>query len=328
MKFVDLIKALMGTSLLDYYVEHPTDDIVMRIPVRLRVADFQMVDLVEATEIQLKSELIKMQYETVANIEFDLQLSDDAEDHDVIYGIDCRLADQELLFNYPLRRRSEFLYKESSVMNNDVPFFMTQTILHQIFHGEFNRLKTSNFGRNNGIVTYLDDYTDRDSLSLNLVGFNDSRITSQLEELGKLYSLQFQYDQPILEDQITIIHVEGEEENVFTLNNHIIVQGSSTYDYEYDLKKSLFEFLGIPLDPSVFSLQIDSQARFGLVMNMLKFVEILNDKRLLVDSKQMESLFKERQQILKIARDCEWGRLLKMSRTLVNKVASIDQTIV
>lgn len=158
-----------ASKLINYLIEQPTADLHFRIPIYLTSDDgFNFPDLAEATQLQLDYELLRRNL--TIDYSFDIinnynnQYSDYIEKHKP-YEVKYIVGDSLGIYTDSFERFALLFLESQTIQSNDLPFFITQTIMSNIFGEE--------------IETVLDHVTFNDANSCDVV----FRTSSAVEKL-------------------------------------------------------------------------------------------------------------------------------------------------
>ncbi|CDK25462.1 unnamed protein product [Kuraishia capsulata CBS 1993] len=130
---------------IEYYTNYPTDDISVRVPVYVYCEDLEMPDLAAAVQIQVDHQMNRTRDQRIW--QWTLDIRDGKPEHfNEYYSLKVRIGAEDAIHVDNSLKYAELFVKMESIANNDVPFFVTQTLLFHIFHEEVEQ-------------QYLDHYT-------------------------------------------------------------------------------------------------------------------------------------------------------------------------
>ncbi|KAI3402320.2 hypothetical protein KGF56_004890 [Candida oxycetoniae] len=119
------------------------DDITVTIPVSLTFINekFNMPDLIAASQIQIDREIKRL-----TNVSIQVLLKDnlDGMSERQEYNVDLVLQRDDSLGIFPASLTAVVFYSLDSIHSNDLPFFITQTILHHFLYADIQLLNRPN----------------------------------------------------------------------------------------------------------------------------------------------------------------------------------------
>jgi phosphatidylinositol glycan class S len=142
-RLTEIYRAPLPANFIQTLHRNGNVDIKLTNRVYLKVGDgFRYPDLAEATQIQINHELHRLQQdpETAMSVLWNVtvQLQDEIP-HDS-YVLYLELGGAEGISLDETKKEATLFYTLDSVKNNDLPFFVTQTILYHMFNTEMKLL--------------------------------------------------------------------------------------------------------------------------------------------------------------------------------------------
>lgn len=147
----------LPNEILDNYIENPTNDIEIKIPIYIEANDFQFKDLGEAVRIQLENRIRKssilVQWRPIIRIIDDIEniegndcpIEESAGFNGSVFSMRLLLSDEVAIYIDPTRHYGELYYTRETVTSNDLPYFIAQMVYDHVFINELDNLGLDNF---------------------------------------------------------------------------------------------------------------------------------------------------------------------------------------
>jgi len=155
-KLTEIYRAPLPSKFITTLQNNQNFDIKIQREIFINVTDNLLFpDLAEATQIQIDHELVRMSEDPNERLIVDwnitLRFDEPGPDDYVVF---LELGDGEGIAVDPMERETVLYYTLGSIKNNDLPFFITQTILYHIYNSELDLLKEKNQGKNINSIKY------------------------------------------------------------------------------------------------------------------------------------------------------------------------------
>ncbi|KAH3661689.1 hypothetical protein OGAPHI_006539 [Ogataea philodendri] len=128
-------------STLRHYVEHPLDDVVIKIPIYYESNDLKLLDVAEAVSIQIAGRLREHEA-VVPDVQFEVREWNNETDGLVVKLV---LGDGNGIYVDPIEGYAVLFYNLETVDANDVPYFATQLIVDHCYNDELRDYAIDSF---------------------------------------------------------------------------------------------------------------------------------------------------------------------------------------
>lgn len=153
LKLTEIYRADLPEAFIDTLYRNENVDTEIRNQVCLRVPDgFKFPDLAEAVQIQVDSELHKMQQDPNERLIVDWNVTLVEEHCDVEFVI--KAGDSEGIVIDEIEQTATLFFTLESIKNNDLPFFIAQSLLYHLFDSEIQLLKARNQQHSTSAISY------------------------------------------------------------------------------------------------------------------------------------------------------------------------------
>ncbi|GMG40142.1 unnamed protein product [Ambrosiozyma monospora] len=211
-------KKYLPSKHLNFFIDHPVDDLTFRIPVYYSV-DFNLPDFEEAVNIQLQGRLQQTE-QVVLNYEFEFRQGDYT---DFVAGkysnptfgrnalfLRMLLSTDNAIKVDAIDSSTDLFYTLESINSNDLPFFVTQLLIDYCFNNELAFYRIDNFfkvqyrekGRETMVHNDFNKFAKwNQDLTLSFVMLGDARswdiskaiatYMKDLQSLNGIYNIQY-----------------------------------------------------------------------------------------------------------------------------------------
>ncbi|ONH65565.1 GPI transamidase component GPI17 [Cyberlindnera fabianii] len=152
----EIYRAQLPSNFITALYQNQNIDIKIQNDIYLRVGDsLKFPDLPEATQIQIDSEIQKLINDPISPLTIQWNASVKLEDEipKDSYILDLELGQSEGIAMDGIDKIATLIYRLESVKNNDLPFFVTQTVLQHVFKTELELFK-STYERSINAIAY------------------------------------------------------------------------------------------------------------------------------------------------------------------------------
>ncbi|KAH3676097.1 hypothetical protein WICMUC_002394 [Wickerhamomyces mucosus] len=157
-KLTEIYRAPLPSNFINMLQNNQNIDLKIHNTVYLRVGDqLKFPDLPEATQIQINHELHQLTLDPQESliVDWNVSLTYDQPPNNNAYILELEVADSEGIAVDEISKVTTLFYTLQSIKNNDLPFFVTQTILQHIFKTEIEMFKTKNQKiKNSNVINY------------------------------------------------------------------------------------------------------------------------------------------------------------------------------
>ncbi|CCH40817.1 GPI transamidase component [Wickerhamomyces ciferrii] len=156
MKLTEIYRAPLPSNFINMLQANQNIDLKIHREVFVKINDgLYFPDLAESTQIQIDHEIFKMNQDPNEQliVDWNVTLRFDEPGPDD-YILELEIGDGEGIAVDPSTRLTVLYYTLSSIKNNDLPYFITQTVLYHIFNSELEFFKIKNQQKNNKAINY------------------------------------------------------------------------------------------------------------------------------------------------------------------------------
>lgn len=156
-KLTEIYRAPLPSKFITALQNSQNIDLKIQREVFVKVVDgLKYPDLAEATQIQIDHELTKISQnpEERLIVDWNVTIIMDGEPGPDDHVLELELGDGEGIAVDPAKRETVLFYTLSSVKNNDLPYFVTQTLLYHIFNSEIESFKVKNQRKDINSISY------------------------------------------------------------------------------------------------------------------------------------------------------------------------------
>lgn len=194
-KLTEIYRAPLPGQFIDLLQTQPFEDLRIHNFVKVEISDgLKYPDLARAVQIQVNEEIRKLNADedTKLAVAWNVTLIDDLDEcsQDVEYSLNLEIGGEEGISVDEVSKNTILYYTLKSVKNNDLPFFVTQTLMGHIFKSELDLLRLKNLQKQQSIKeTALNSisYSPKVHLSFKLLTGDGLPVQWEIEEALKEY---------------------------------------------------------------------------------------------------------------------------------------------
>ena len=189
-KLTTIYRAPLPRDYINSLHNNRFQDVHLTIPVFIKSDTYKFPDIHEATQIQVnhlmntKEQDIKWSLQILP---YNETFIEEARDQGEEYHIVTLMLEDFVGFNAAYDSKNTIVYfNDENVVNNDLPFFVAQTLVEHTFNVEwqyFSESRLMQSGNNNVAINYNPDV----HLSINLLNGDGSPIDWEIDETLKIY---------------------------------------------------------------------------------------------------------------------------------------------
>lgn len=322
-------------TLVDHIISQPLSDVHISLDVSLlSFEQFRFPDLAQAVELQLDHKLQKLDL----ICDYSIRVSNTRAQLD-FYRLDYVLADTEAIYTDTFERFCVLYYSDEVIASNDLPFFLTQSILSNLFSQEIQALddnseidppfldsifgsrtavqlkftlvtNSDEVGFDLGLTNLVVDYVDALSAAFdNLIEFNLSISIQNQEYLTdqNISDESTSYEEILNIEDLSLFHFIMSMAPITTghtvVNNTVLFMESlhepNIDAFKTSLERLLCNFYATLSRRSHCIVPIDILTRLTLVKNFIVFAS--NLKRHLLTDEELVRLLQMRNEAVELA---------------------------
>ncbi|KAH3681631.1 hypothetical protein WICPIJ_007401 [Wickerhamomyces pijperi] len=189
-KLTEIYRAPLPSDFISQIHENPSQDLSIHNYVQLRIGNgLKYPDLKEAVQVQVNHELalLAASEETKLSVAYwNVTLVDEQpEENKGGYTLTLEIGDDEGISVDEITKDTTLYYTLKSVKNNDLPFFITQTLLQHTFKTELDLLRRHKTVETTAVRSI--DYSPRVHLSFKLLTGDGYPVQWEIEDALKDY---------------------------------------------------------------------------------------------------------------------------------------------
>lgn len=156
-KLTEIYRAPLPSKFITTLQKYPNADLKIQREVFVKVTDnLKFPDLAEAAQIQIDHELARLNEDPNERliVDWNVTLRLDGEPGPDDYLLELEVGEGEGIAVDPAKRQTSLFYTLGSVKSNDLPYFVTQTVLYHIFSSEIKSFKVKNQRKDITAINY------------------------------------------------------------------------------------------------------------------------------------------------------------------------------